>query len=139
MPLEDDFCDIAKKARLGRGVTTEDLSKQSGVSVNDLAELERGSRLPQGREIEALASALGLRPRPLVDIVLKGWRPQRHPALEGLETVLGDIGGDEVKGYVLYDQKTRDGILVDTAYNARRMLQVIDERGVTVTGVCLTH
>jgi hydroxyacylglutathione hydrolase len=139
MPLEDDFCDIAKKARQGRGVTTEELAKKSGVSVGDLAEFERGSRLPRERDIELLASALGLRPRPLVDIVLKGWQPQPLPTLSGLETVIGDIGGYEVKGYVLYDPHTRHGICVDTAYNARGMLEVIGQRGITLTGVCLTH
>jgi hydroxyacylglutathione hydrolase len=139
MPLEDDFSDIAKKARQGRGVTAEELANRCGLSVGDLAELERGRRQPHEQEIEALARVLGLRPRPLADIVLKGWQPHPPSALRGVDTVLGDIGGYQVKGYVLYDEQTRDAIFIDTAYNARNMLAVIQQRGLQLTGVCLTH
>jgi hydroxyacylglutathione hydrolase len=139
MPLEDDFSDIAKKARQGRGVSAEELAMRCGVSASDLAELERGRRQPHEQEIEALARVLGLRPRPLADIALKGWQPHPLSTVSGVETVLGDIGGYAVKGYVLYDERTRDAIFIDTAYNARSMLGVVQRRDLQLTGVCLTH
>jgi glyoxylase-like metal-dependent hydrolase (beta-lactamase superfamily II) len=139
MPLEDDFCDIAKKARQGRGVTAEELAERCGVSASDLAELERGRRPPNEHEVETLARALGLRPRPLADIALKGWQPHPLSTVSGVDPVLGDIGGYAVKGYVLYDGGTRDAIFIDTAYNARSMLEVVQRRDLRLTGVCLTH
>jgi len=44
-----------------------------------------------------------------------------------------------VKGYVVFDSRTKDAVFIDTAYNAETMLSEIANRGLKLVGVCLTH
>ena len=139
MVLEDDFSDIVKKARTGQGLAVADLAKAAGLKVGEMTELERG-RPPSRAETEAVAKALGLRAEPLAHIAVDGWLPPPVPSRTPyLETVLGDIGGYAVKGYVLSDPDTREAIVIDTGYNPGEMLRILDRQGVRLTGVCLTH
>ena len=61
MPLEDDFSDIVKKARMGLGRSVETVAQSSGVKIDHLLTLERGSRTPTTDETHAIAKTLGLR------------------------------------------------------------------------------
>jgi len=137
MPLEDDFCDIIKKARRGRRLSEGDLAQSSGLSAGDVTILERGGRLPTKGEIEALAAALHLRTAPLIHIVLDRWMPEPPRAAGPVETVMGDINGYAVKGYVVYD--SGEAVFVDTAYNEEAMLEVLERKHLTLKAVCLTH
>jgi len=137
MPLEDDFCDIIKKARRGHGLSEGDLARASGLSAGDVTLLERNGRLPTRNEIEALAAALHLRTGPLMQIVLDRWMPAPPRAAGPVETVMGDINGYAVKGYVVYD--AGEAVFVDTAYNEEAMMEVLDRKHLTLKAVCLTH
>ncbi len=137
MPLEDELSDILKKARHGQGLSVDQVACTSGLPAAEISAMERGDR-PKNREALALvARALGLRPDPLAAIALDEWQPAAPPALAGVETVRGDIGGYEVKGYVLYDHG--DAVLVDTGYNAPAMLEALERLNVRLVGICLTH
>jgi len=137
MPLEDDFCDIIKKARRGRRLSEGDLAQASGLSAGDVTILERGGRLPTKGEIETLAAALHLRTAPLIHIVLDRWMPEPPRAAGPVETVMGDINGYAVKGYVVYD--SGEAVFVDTAYNEEAMREVLERKHLTLKAVCLTH
>lgn len=144
MPLEDDFSDIIKKARMGLGLSVEDLARGARLTARDVMGLERGERAPTTGEVDAIGTVLRLRPKPLADIAHGQWTPAAPPGSlangdVGVETVLGDIGGYAVKGYVVYDEAAREAVLVDTAYNAEAMLKVLQRRKVRLQGVCLTH
>lgn len=144
MALEDDFTDIVKKARMGQGLSVEAVARGAGLEAREVTALERGERVPGVAEVEALARALKLRSAPLADIARAGWLPAEVPATlgdgrTGVETVVGDIGGYAVKGYVLYDAEVSEAVFVDTAYNAKAMLDVLARRGLRLTGICLTH
>ena len=39
MPLEDDFCDIVKKARMGQGLTVADVARKTGIPAGDVTVL----------------------------------------------------------------------------------------------------
>ncbi|OLB56924.1 MAG: MBL fold metallo-hydrolase [Nitrospirae bacterium] len=138
MSLEDDFCDIVKKARMGQGLTVADLARTTGLPAGDVTVLERGGRLPTKAEVHAIAAALQLRAEPLTQIALDGWGPAPTPSsVSCVDTVLGDIGGYAVKGYVVHD--AGEAIFIDTAYNADAMLEVLERRHLRLTAVCLTH
>lgn len=137
MGLEDDFCDIIKKARTGLGLSIGEAAAKSGLPPGDITVLERAGRQPTRAEVAALATVLGLRPEPLAQIAFEGWKPADPPALSCLDTVLGDIGGYAVKGYVLHDNG--EAVFVDTAYNAEAMLDVVSRKNLTLKAVCLTH
>jgi len=143
MSLEDEFCDILKKARYGQELSLKALAELTHIEPLDLESLEKGQRVPTKAEIQHICQALHLRFHSLVAITLDGWVPQPQPpwTIEGelVETIRGDIGGYEVKGYLLTDPDTKQTLMIDTGYNALQMLATIKERELTLIGVALTH
>ncbi len=143
MGLEDDFCDIIKKSRFGQARTIASVSEHSQLSPADIEDLEKGRRLPTKSEIKKIGQALHLRIGPLNDLTLEGWIPQDQPGwtIENdlVQTIKGDIGGYEVKGYLLTDPETKQSLMIDTGYNAPQMLSQTQNRALTLIGVALTH
>jgi glyoxylase-like metal-dependent hydrolase (beta-lactamase superfamily II) len=137
MALEDDFSDILKKARAGRRQSVKDLSGISGVPESEIADLERGHASRDREQVKALADALELRSEPLDQIASGSWTPRAMTAPDGLDTVLGSIGGYEVKGYLLHNGG--EAVLIDTGYNPKAMLELIARRGLRLKAICLTH
>jgi len=137
MPLEDDLCDIIKKARAGKNLSVPDLARMTGLPGADITALERGDQPRDRAEVRALADTLGLRLGPLEHIVLDKWMPQPTPPLAGIETVHGDVNGYAVKGYVVHD--AGEALLVDTAYNAPAMIEFLESHHLRLVGICLTH
>ncbi len=137
MPLEDDLCDIIKKARAGLKLSVGELARLTGLPGADISALERGDQVRDRTELRAIASALGLRHRPLEQIVLDKWVPQSLPSMPGIESVHGEISDYAVKGYILYD--SGEAVLMDTAYNADAMIEILEARSLRLIGVCLTH
>jgi glyoxylase-like metal-dependent hydrolase (beta-lactamase superfamily II) len=143
MSLEDDFCDIIKKARLGQSQSVAAVAQRSEISEPDLQLLEKGTRAPNPTEVQALSSTLGLRSQPLIEIAINGWEPKPSPEWirekSVVITILGDIGGYAVKGYLLFDPKTQKTVMIDTGYNAKEMLSTIKQQNLKLTAICLTH
>ncbi|MGZ8394234.1 MAG: MBL fold metallo-hydrolase [Nitrospira sp.] len=137
MPLEDEFSDIIKKARTGQQRSVADVARASSLPEVELTELEHG-QAPRGREqVRAVARVLGLREEPLAQVA-QGWVPHAlPPSMAHVETVLGSIGGYEVKGYVVHDRG--EAILIDTAYNPAAMLDLLARRNLRLRAICLTH
>lgn len=137
MPLEDELSDIIKKARVGQQRSVADVAHAAGIPEADLAGLERGQASQSRAQVQAVARALGLRADPLVQVA-EGWTPQAMPStLPHIETVLGSIGGYEVKGYIVHDRG--EAVIVDTAYNAGAMLERVAARNLRLRAICLTH
>jgi glyoxylase-like metal-dependent hydrolase (beta-lactamase superfamily II) len=137
MPLEDDFSDILKKARAGRKLSVGDVARLTGLPGADLTALERGDELRDRAELAAISKALGLRLAALEAIVVEKWLPRPLPQMPGIETVHGEISGYAVKGYVVQD--AGEAVLIDTAYNAGMMLEILEAKRLRLLGICLTH
>lgn len=137
MPLEDDLCDIIKKARTGLHLSVADVARLTGLPGADITALERGDQLRDRAELRAISSALGLRLAALEQIVLEKWVPRPLPLTSGIETVVGDINGYAVKGYIVHD--AGEAVLVDTAYHAEMMLEILEARRLRLVAICLTH
>jgi len=137
MPLEDDLCDIIKKARMGLKLSVGDVARLTGLPGADITALERGDQLRDRAELRAIAVALGLRLTALEEIVLEKWLPQPLPMMPGIETVQGEISGYAVKGYIVHDDG--EAVLIDTAYNAEMMIEILEARRLRLVGICLTH
>ena len=137
MPLEDELSDILKKARTGQQRSVADVARAAGLPEADLAGLERGQSARNRAEVQAVARALGLRPDQLT-MVAEGWTPEALPvSTPHVETILGSIGGYEVKGYLVHDRG--EAVMVDTAYNANAMLEMLAKRKLRLRAICLTH
>lgn len=137
MPLEDEFCDIIKKARTGQGLLVGDVARIAGVPGGNITALERGACPPDRLEVRALAEALGLRLGPLEQIVIEKWKPFAQQPLVWMETIQGSIGGYGVQGYVIHDGG--EALLIDTAYNAPAMIECLSTHHLKLVGICLTH
>src|SRR5256712_13061588 len=139
--LEDEFCDIIKKARTGLGLDPNQVAKDAGLSTPALRELETGQRAPTREEVHALAAVLRLDGAKLAAIACDGWHP-RHPIAQTVGDVItihGDIGGHALKGYLYHDPATRHAVLIDTGYNPHTVLRAIEEHRPTLTSNLLTH
>ena len=141
MPLEDEFSDIVKKARFGLGQSLEQVTQETSLSPKDLESFEKGARMPAVSEVEDCAKALSLKQEALKAVAIEQWEPISSPSWveTAVVTVRGDIGGYEVKGYILFDSATKEALFIDTAYNAKAMLSELTVRGLKLVGVCLTH
>ncbi|MEO5954838.1 MAG: MBL fold metallo-hydrolase [Nitrospiraceae bacterium] len=137
MPLEDEFSDIIKKARMGQGLSVAEVSRTTGLPGGDITALERGDPPRDRAEVRALAKALGLRPGPLEQIAIDQWEPSVASPISWVETVRGSINGYGVQGYVVYDGG--EALLIDTAYNASAMIDVLTQHHLRLVGICLTH
>jgi glyoxylase-like metal-dependent hydrolase (beta-lactamase superfamily II) len=137
MSLEDDFCDIIKKARIGRGLSVGDVARTAGLPSDNIAALERGVCPPDRTEVRALAEALGLRLNPLEQIAIEKWEPVAQPPMAWAERIQGSINGYGVQGYVVHD--SGEAVLIDTAYNAQAMIEFLSGRKLRLMGICLTH
>ncbi|MBP8116486.1 MAG: MBL fold metallo-hydrolase [Nitrospira sp.] len=137
MPLEDELSDILKKARNGQQRSVADVAGASGLSETEVTELERGQSPRSREQVHAVAQALGLMAEPLTQVV-DGWTPQAVPlSVPHVETVLGSVGGYEVKGYIVHDGG--EAVVIDTAYNASGMLAALAKRKLRLRAICLTH
>lgn len=137
MPLEDDFCDILKKARIGQGLSVGDVVRVTGLPGSDISALERGDQARDRVEVRALAKALALREDSLEQIAIDRWEPVAQRMPPWVEMVQGSISGYGVQGYIIHDEG--EALLIDTAYNASAMLDQLRRRGLRLVGVCLTH
>lgn len=137
MPLEDDFCDILKKARIGQGLSVGDVVRVTGLPGSDISALERGDQPRDRVEVRALAKALALREDSLEQIAIDRWEPVAQRMPPWVEMVQGSISGYGVQGYIIHDEG--EALLIDTAYNASAMLDQLRRRGLRLVGVCLTH
>lgn len=137
MPLEDDFCDIIKKARTGQGFSVGDIALRAKVPGGNITTLERGACPPDRLEVRALAEALGLRPGPLEQIAIEKWEPVAQRPIDWVETIQGSVNGYGVQGYVVHDGG--EALLIDTAYNASAMIEFLSARRLQLIGICLTH
>jgi len=137
MPLEDDFCDIIKKARIGQAWSVVDVARMTGLPGGNITALERGARPPDRAEVQALAKALGLRSGPLEQIAIEKWEPVAQHPLDWVESIQGSINGYGVQGYVVHDGG--EAVLIDTAYNAPAMIEFLSTHRLRLLGICLTH
>ena len=137
MPLEDDFCDIIKKARIGQGLSVGDVARMAGLPDGDITAFERGVCSPDRSEVQILAKALGLRSGPLEQIATEKWEPSAQQSMAWVETIRGSINGYGVQGYVVHNGG--EALLIDTAYNAPAMIEFLSRRQLRLMGICLTH
>ena len=137
MPLEDDFCDIIKKARVGQAWSVADVAQMVGVPSGNITALERGVCPPDRSEVQALAKILGLRPGSLEQIAIEKWEPAAQQPLAWVERIQGSINGYGVQGYVVHDGG--EALLVDTGYNAPAMIEFLSKHRLRLLGICLTH
>ena len=137
MPLEDDFSDILKKARTGQGLSVGDIARITGLPGGDITALERGDPPRDRAEVRALAKSLDLRATPLEQIAIDKWEPVAQQPPPWVDMIHGSINGYGVHGYIVHDEG--EAIVIDTAYNAPAMIDLLGRSRLRLVGICLTH
>lgn len=138
--LEDHPGDILRKARQAAKVSAETAAAAAGLSAADFAELERSGLIPARCSLAALAAAVGLHPVKF-ERIAGGWVPL--PVDIGLWRELRMVsttrGGNTVNCYLVWDEVTREAALFDTGWEAAPLIALIEEAGVQLKHLFLTH
>lgn len=134
--LEDDFCDIVRKASRGRGVDPPALAARSGIAPTRLAELIKGSTQPNEDEARDVARALGLDPGKLADVALRRWGP--HPA-QWDHVRHHPHDPHPSNGYLFFLQDNRTAALIDPAGLPKTILDAIAQGPYTLRYILVTH
>ena len=136
IPLEDNFEDILGKALRGTGMTDEVLEFLTGVPEAKIAALKTGAA--DDEALRAVASPLGLDAATLVERAHDAWTPE-PVTLDGLRQFSSRYGDMLVNSYLVWDPASKEAALFDTGADAGEALVAVDELGLTLTGLFLTH
>ncbi|MGO8701747.1 MAG: MBL fold metallo-hydrolase [Limisphaerales bacterium] len=140
MNLEDHLGDIIRKGRLASGIAVAVAAQAAGLSVPEFGALEESGNAPSSARLSALATAIGL-DGPKLERIARGWLPA-VPALESwrevrqITTTANDMS---VHCYLIWDEVLREAVLFDTGWDAAPILQIIEENGLTLRHLFLTH
>jgi glyoxylase-like metal-dependent hydrolase (beta-lactamase superfamily II) len=138
--LEDTFADIIGKARYGKALSLPDLAERSTLTIARIEALEEGG-MPSEPESRLLASALALDPKKLTAIARSEWVPDRMPE-NGPDLVIRKIEsriGTCPNAYLLIDPLRKEAALFDTGYSPTRVTRLLEEKGVRLIAICITH
>jgi glyoxylase-like metal-dependent hydrolase (beta-lactamase superfamily II) len=137
IPLEDCFEDVIGKACRGLGIEDATLSFLTGVQEETIAALKEGEFNEEGAR--ALCSTLGLDADSLVAMARGEWAPEPLE-LDGLRQFNSDYRGEmTVNAYLAWDAATGAAAIFDTGASADELLAAVEELGVEVKAVLLTH
>jgi hydroxyacylglutathione hydrolase len=140
MNLEDHLGDILRKGRAATNIEAPAAASAAGLSVADYNALEESGHVAGPVNFAALGAAVGLDGAKLEGIA-KGWLP-KLPDLEQWRefrqiTTTGD--GMAVHCYLAWDEVSREAALFDTGWDAAPVLQLIEENGLALRHLFLTH
>src|SRR3972149_8730409 len=141
VPLEDEVGDIIRKARTGLGLTTGQTAERAGMPVPVLEEIESCRHTPSQEEIGLLARVLSLDPGKLYESAMGLWHPEEPSpdALSDIVIIEGSIGSNKVNGYILIDKTSGEAADFDTANDSKKILQGLQEKGVRLKYLFMTH
>jgi glyoxylase-like metal-dependent hydrolase (beta-lactamase superfamily II) len=142
MNLEDHLGDILAKARAMSTVPAEAAAQAAGLSLAEMAELEKSGRVPAARTLDfnALAKLLDLDALKLEGIA-KGWTPSSKDLgqwreLRCVTTTAGDM---PVNCYLAWDEVSRDAALFDTGWEGEPIFRLIAENQLQLRHIFITH
>ena len=136
IPLEDNFEDVLGKALRGTGLSDGILEFLTGVPEETIEKLKDGEFDEDA--LRKVASPLGLDSSTLVERAKEAWVPEQVE-LEGLRqfnTVYDDM---TVNNYLLWDPASKEAALFDTGTDASGALGLVNELGLELTHLFLTH
>jgi glyoxylase-like metal-dependent hydrolase (beta-lactamase superfamily II) len=133
MPLEDDFCDIVRKARFGHDLAVAEVARMTGISALRLQALEAG-QMPAAAEVERLAAALSLRAVQLRAIATGGAQPPAPTAIPGF--AVHAVFAEDVGAFAYAVRSDAGSLLIDCGGGVRELLAAL---GAAPDGVLLTH
>lgn len=142
MQLEDEFGDVVAKARRGQEMSSAQLARLSGLSVEELNEIEAYRLTPDIEAVDRLAGSLGLAREKLLASAEKRFFPL-FPAgrpVAGTVVEMLVLGRDFLmNGYVVGCAETRQGTIIDPGFEAEKILKAVETLDLEIASVLLTH
>jgi glyoxylase-like metal-dependent hydrolase (beta-lactamase superfamily II) len=140
MNLEDHLGDILRKGRAARIVDASVAAQAAGLTLGEWNALEESGQLPKPINFAAVGAAIGLDGAKL-ERIAKGWTPATPDLSLWREfrqiTTVSD--GLAVHCYLAWDEVSREAALFDTGWDAAPVLQLIEENGLVLRHLFLTH
>jgi hydroxyacylglutathione hydrolase len=140
MNLEDNLGDIIRKGRKASQVSEEAAAAAAGLSVAELAELEKTGTSAKKPNLPALAAKIGLDGKKLQDIA-NGWTPSEKDLSQWreLRVVTTNQNDMAVNAYVAWDEISREAAVFDTGWDAQPIIDLIEANKLTLKHIFLTH
>ena len=88
---------------------------------------------------QAVAKALGLNARALLEIRERKWAPAELQAFAGLAQFNSAFGEMTVNAYLVWDVETKEAAAFDTGGDAAELLETLRREGLTLKYLLLTH
>ena len=139
MHLEDHIGDVIAKERFHQNLDPGPVAEAAGLTEAELAIFEDVGRTDKPVDCTALATTLGLKAERLQRIA-EGWTPA-DPDLSRwreLRCVTTDEGM-AVNNYLVWDEVTKEAALFDTGWRAEPTFRLIEEHGLTLAHIFITH
>jgi glyoxylase-like metal-dependent hydrolase (beta-lactamase superfamily II) len=136
IPLEDNFEDIIGKTLRGTGMADGVLEFLTGVPEETIVKLKDGE-LDEDALVR-IASSLGLDSATLLERAREAWAPEPVD-LTGLRQFNTDFDDMTVNSYLVWDESSREAALFDTGADSAAALAAVDELGLTLKTLFLTH
>lgn len=137
IPLEDNFSDIISKAQRGLAISDTSLASRSDLPVETVQQLRAGVFDPAAAE--AVAPALGLNAKALLDIAQNAYAPADMVPFDGLAQFNTPFGDMTVNAYLAWDPATKDAVAFDTGGDCSDMLDTIKSKALHLRAILLTH
>jgi glyoxylase-like metal-dependent hydrolase (beta-lactamase superfamily II) len=138
--LEDHLGDIIRKGRQASGADAPAAARAAGLAEADFNVLEETGRVSAAVDFLSMGRAIGLNGAKL-ERIAKGWLPEPRDLslwreLRQITTAANDL---TVHCYLVWDEVTREAALFDTGWDAAPIFQLIEENGLTLRHLFLTH
>ncbi len=140
MTLEDHIGDMVRKGREATGISVEAAARAAELTTPELLTLEQIGQSDARPNLAALARLIGLDAQKL-ERIAAGWLPTPRDLslwreIRGVNT---SREGITVNCYLVWDEVSREGALFDTGWDAAPILELIQQNGVTLKHLFLTH
>jgi glyoxylase-like metal-dependent hydrolase (beta-lactamase superfamily II) len=138
--LEDHLGDIIRKGRQASGAAALAAAQAAGLTEAEFDALEETGQVSAAVHFHPLGQAIGLNGAKLEHIA-KGWRPAPRDLSQWIELrqITTTAEGLTVHCYLVWDEVTREAALFDTGWEAAPIFQLIDDNGLTLRHLFLTH
>lgn len=140
MTLDDHLGDIIRKGRGASGVSLQAAAQAAGLPEAELNTLEETGKSPATVRFQPLAQAIGLNGAKL-ERIAKGWLPATRDLSVWRELRQFTTTADNltVHCHLIWDEVSREAALFDTGWNADAVFQCIEENGLTLRHLFITH
>jgi len=141
VPIEDGFEDVLQKAAVGRRLGYAAVALRAGLSLKEVRALISGEF--NEAHVRKVAPVLDLDVDKLISMGVGEWRPEPVDLL-GLKMFHmpfpeASYPDASVNCYLVYHPDTKDAIAFDSGTTADPIVEYLDEKGIALRAVFLTH